>query len=198
MEEGLGVPPAGSRGEHLLQIQNDHWRSASSSSSGITAKGGPNRLQHSESNGCARPARLLFDRQRTKIAREGRADATWPIHAPTPQIPCDREQGIDSDEQGNPARQCWPPICGARANPYMPERGREMRLRPIWEVLTSRQVADFVSDFNRPSFRTLRRPSRKAPTAKGVVDFVSDFDRPSFGTWRACKSVDFLYYHDDA
>jgi len=52
--------------------------------SGITAKRGPHRLQHSESNGRARPARLLPDRQRMKIAREGRADAAWPIHAPTP------------------------------------------------------------------------------------------------------------------
>ena len=51
---------------------------------GITAKGGPSRLQHSESNGCARPPRLLPDRQRMKIAQEGRVEAALPIHAPTP------------------------------------------------------------------------------------------------------------------
>jgi hypothetical protein len=29
---------------------------------------------------------IIGDRQRMKIAREGRADATWPIHAPTPRM----------------------------------------------------------------------------------------------------------------
>jgi len=73
------------RAQHL---DVELYRVASNSSSGITAKGGPNRLQHYESNRCARPAKLFSDRQRMKIARERRADAAWPIHAPTPPTDC--------------------------------------------------------------------------------------------------------------
>ena len=32
-----------------------------------------------------------------------------------------------------------------------------MRVRPTWKVPTAKQAANFVSDFDRPSFGTLRR-----------------------------------------
>ena len=50
MEEGVGIPPAGSRGEHLLQTQNDHWRSASIASSEVAGSRSGYRVQHPESD----------------------------------------------------------------------------------------------------------------------------------------------------
>ena len=47
------------------------------------------------------------------------------------------------------------------SQPILSGAMREMRVRPIWEVPTARQVADTISDFDWPSFGTLRGQSSR-------------------------------------
>ena len=58
-KEGIGVPPAGPRGEHLLQVQVDHWPRTSRSTSELAESGGSDRVQHPEPDACPRQARVL-------------------------------------------------------------------------------------------------------------------------------------------
>ena len=57
----------------------------------------------------------------------------------------------------------------------------EIRFRLIWEVPAARQVAEFVSNFRRPSFGTLRGGNRRSGTR------LSNWNRACF-----C-SADFLH-----
>jgi hypothetical protein len=59
-----------------------------------------------------------------------------------------------------------PPRCGDRAKQSAPELEQEIRVRPFWEVPATRQITDFISDFGRLTFGTLRVQieSGKQPT----------------------------------
>ena len=48
VEEGVGIPPAGPSGKHLLPIQVDHWRPAACASSQVTGGRGADRMQYPE------------------------------------------------------------------------------------------------------------------------------------------------------
>ena len=82
VETGVGLPPAGPRGERLLQVQVDHWRPASRSALEGTGSRSRDRVQHPEPDDRAWSAGLV--RHRTVTIAGPRKIHCSRVHAPTP------------------------------------------------------------------------------------------------------------------